>query len=198
MLYAKFVLKDSETRFFIQRVSVANEFIFLTIYLYKNIVSIKKRKLLIASIPIFLIFCIFDYIYYKNKGSNSKFGPLTVESLFFLIVIVYYFYEKMKFIISSPIYKSSSFWISVAFLVYFSGTFLLFLTSISMINDKVFLKQYNIIYGSIDILKNFILVIALLINKFSKIDSSTYSIKPNVDLDLFQPFNENPNLFSQK
>ena len=153
---------------------------------------------LIFSIPVFLVFCIWDYVFYSVQGTKTRFGPLAIESLFFLLIIVYYFYEKMKFIASNPIYKLASFWILVAFLIYFSGTFLLFLSSISMFNDKNFIKQYNIIYGSIDILKNILLLGGLFIHRFIKVDAGYEALKPDVDLDSFHPIDKNRNLTNPK
>src|SRR4029079_15084158 len=64
MLYSKFVMKDFVIRSIIQRISVANEFLFLSLYIYYNIISKKIKSLFIICIPAFIIFCIFDYYLY--------------------------------------------------------------------------------------------------------------------------------------
>ncbi|MEO7767136.1 MAG: hypothetical protein ABIS01_06910, partial [Ferruginibacter sp.] len=176
-----------------------NEFIFLSLYFYHNITINKKKNILVICISAFLIFCFVDSILYGFQQKNSGFGPLVVECLFFLIIILYYFYERMKFVIPTPIYKLSSFWISVAFLIYFSGTFLLFLASnSSMVHDENFVKNYNIIYGSVAILKNLLIVGGIFVHRFAKKDDLFETISPDIDLDSFQPFSQSTNLPGRK
>ena len=192
------VIKDPVSLSIIQRIAVPNEFIFLSIYFYHNITLPRKNTILLICISAFLLFCVVDYLYFGTKGINLAFGPLAIECLFFLLVILYYFYQRMKFVALIPIYKLSSFWISVAFLIYFSGTFLLFLASISMVHDDNFSIQYNVLYGTVAILKNLLIVVGLFVHRFSKKDDLFETIQPGIDLDSFQPFDHNTNLPNRK
>ena len=70
--------------------------------------------------------------------------------------------------VEEPIYQRSIFWVSVAFIINFSGNFFLFLYSKNSFNDEVFQRQYTIIYSSVTILKNILLCISLLINENRK------------------------------
>ncbi|MEO6547355.1 MAG: hypothetical protein ABIN94_05125, partial [Ferruginibacter sp.] len=148
---------------------------------------------------LFLIFCLLDYLFYGTQGTTPGSGPLVVECLFFLVVILYYFYEKMKFVASTPIYKSASFWLALAFLIYFSGTFLLFLASgSSMVHDQNFIRNYNIIYGTVAVVKNLLIAVGIIVHRFSKKDAQIDLLTANLDLDSLQSLNQNTNLSGRK
>ena len=82
-----------------------------------------------------------------------------------------------------PLYQLPSFWISVAFLVYFSGNFFLFLFSKVIENEPGFADQYTLIYSSITIIKNIFLCIALIINKKTIIPKDNSLIIPNLSME---------------
>ncbi len=185
-LYFRFIIQDPSKNLLIRRIFLVLEFIFIGLYYYNNIVLRYKKPILVVSIISFLVFSIIDFAI--NQNIKSHFIPLAIECLFFIIVIVYFFYEKMKYIITVPIYKLSSFWISVAFLINFSGTFFLFVSSISMIDVPGFRDQYKIIYGSVTIIKNILLCFGIFVNKSNEGPQNNEVIQPNVDLETFNPF----------
>ncbi|MCX6314259.1 MAG: hypothetical protein NTX08_05960 [Sphingobacteriales bacterium] len=108
-----------------------------------------------------------------------------------IFILVYFFFEKIKYDIQTPLYESKAFWIAVAFFIFFSGNFFLLLYSKSMINDLKFREQYVIIYNSFNIFKNLIICVAL----FIKENGGSIQLKQqniNLPQDHFYPFN-NPN-----
>lgn len=160
------------------------EFTLLCFFFSLNI----KRYTLSRYLPIlvlpFSFFCIYDYLTAPQPG--FAFLPLVIECLFFLIVITYIFYEKMKFSIEEPIFVTSLFWIAVGFIVYFSGNFFLFLYSRSSYNDEAFKIQYGIIYSSVTILKNILLCIGVTRKKERVIKNINSSFDSHID--PFSPF----------
>lgn len=60
-----------------------------------------------------------------------------------------------------PIYNKAIFWISVAFIVNFSGNFFLFIYSKNSYADDAFKRQYTLIYSTVTILKNILLIIGV-------------------------------------
>lgn len=60
------------------------------------------------------------------------------------------------------IYSTFDFWVIIAFLIYLSGTFFLYIMAQNMLNDRKFLIQYNIINAVFNILKDILLAIAML------------------------------------
>lgn len=94
-------------------------------------------------------------------------------------------YEKIQYSISSPIYYLPSFWVSVAFLIYFSGNFFLFLFSKSMFKNPDFRAQYTLIYSSVTIMKNIFLCTAIITNSNVVDNDTKANRKIDVDLDAF-------------
>jgi hypothetical protein len=92
-----------------------------------------------------------------------------------------------------PLYQLPSFWISVAFLVYFSGNFFLFLYSKSMLGEPGFDDQYTFIYSSIAIIKNALLIVAIFVNKNLATQEENRPIPADLNLDNFKPFNKSIN-----
>lgn len=75
---------------------------------------------------------------------------------------IYYFFDQLKQPNTFLIYSSINFWIIIAFLIYLSGTFFLFIYAESMLSNKEFLQQYIIINSSFALLKNILFSIAML------------------------------------
>ncbi len=179
--------KDHFHQLIVNRVFLVWEFIFLSWFYYTLLRFKYKKVFFITAATFFLLYSIFDF-WVTDSGSFS-FIPLVIECFFFLLVIVFYFYEKIQFNIATPIYYSPDFWISVAFLIYFSGNFFLFLFSKSMFDNPGFREQYTVIYGTVTIIKNIFLSTSIIV--YSNLRLEENSIRPlNVDLDAIYPFNK--------
>ena len=152
---------------------------FFSIYIKNN--SVKKTVLF--SLPVFIAFCLFDFLNEKKPG--LPFIPASVEHIVLLIIIIYYFFEVMQETVVEPIYQKAIFWICVAFIINSSGNFFLFLYSKNSYNDEIFKNQYTIIYTTVTLIKNFLLSISILIKE--KRDPSTNELI-DIDLDSFHPF----------
>lgn len=192
VIYYNFVRKDFVHRLVVNRVFLAVEFCFLSVYYYKVLVSGFKKVIFPVCITVFLLYSGYDY--YFSKPGEFTFIPLVIECLFFLLVIIYYFYEKIQYHISSPIYYSPGFWISVAFLIYFSGNFFLFLFSKTMFKDPNFRIQYTTIYSTVTIIKNIFLCTAIGVNAYLVKEEEKKSGLPiDIDLGTFNPLANNTN-----
>ena len=124
----------------------------------------------------------------RAKGPVLPFEPLAVEYVILLIFIVYFFFEIMQYPTIDPVYQKAIFWISVAFIINFSGNFFLFLYSKNSYNDEIFQRQYTIIYSTVTILKDILLCISALIKEKKDTPQSTPF---DVNFDNFKPFNQN-------
>ena len=164
------------------RIFIALEFILICTF-YRTIFTNPTMKTVLTSLVfIFIGFCIFNYI----QSPKTKFDiiPLVVESFFFTIVILYYFYDVMHYNLTIPLFQLANFWISFAFLIYFSGNFFVFLFSKLMENEPNFHVQYTTIYSSITIIKDILLCTGLLLNK-NPTQKDTTSLSNNVDLGSY-------------
>jgi hypothetical protein len=85
-----------------------------------------------------------------------------VESIFVILLCIYYLIIQLKGINSLFVYSTSNFWIIITFLIYLSGTFFLYIMAENMIRTKTFFIQYIVINSVFNILKNILLSIAML------------------------------------
>ncbi len=182
-LFFKFYLKDPYHQLLSNRIFLVCEFTFLSLYFYYTLVGKIKRLVLPAAVLCFIIHSLYDF--YSSKPGEFSFMPLVAECFFFILVIVYFMYEKIQYSISSPIYHLPSFWVSVAFLIYFSGNFFLFLFSKSMFKNPDFRIQYTLIYSTVTIMKNIFLCTAIITNSNLVDNDNKANRKIDVDLDTF-------------
>lgn len=142
------------------------EFVFISSIFLFNIKS-KFLKLIIRFAPVaFIAYSIYNYI--VTPGGIFDYKPLAAECLILLVYILYFFYEKIQTTTSIPIYQTKIFWIAVAFIIYCSGNFFLFLYSNNPIKDDELIFQYTIIYSTFAILKNIALCTGILVHEPSE------------------------------
>jgi hypothetical protein len=192
-LYFKFVQNDPIHQLLVKRVFLVVEFALLSIYYYFQLQHKFKRNIFLFATIAFLIYSIFDYLTAKSPQDFS-FILLVIECLFFALIIIYFFYEKIQFNVSTPILHTSEFWVSVAFLLYFTGNFFLFLFSKSMLTNPAFREQYIIIYGTITIIKDILLSVAILVHVHVNNDKNRLNDPIEIDLGTFNPLQNKPNL----
>lgn len=121
------------------------------------------KKIILGITIIFILFSVRDYLISDKDKFN--FMPLVAECLILLVYVIYFFYEKIQINTFIPIYQTNIFWIVVAFTLYCSGNFFLFLYSKNATNNDEFRFQYTLIYSTFTILKNILLCIGILIKQ---------------------------------
>jgi hypothetical protein len=84
-----------------------------------------------------------------------------------------------------PMYQTIFFWIVIAFFIYSSGNFFLFLYRNNTIDNDTSRQQYTIIYSTFTIVKDILLCIALSIKEKKK-ESSGFDI-PSFNDDWENP-----------
>lgn len=135
-------------------------------YFFYRILKTKNMGLVLLLGNIFLLFFFIPPLF--QKLDKLPFLPLALEEIFFMLVILFVLYEKIKFFSEQPIYNVANFWISLGFLINFSGTFFLFLFSISVPNkDLIFIKQYNTVVACFAVIKNILFCIAIYTNNIN-------------------------------
>ncbi len=181
-LIALYILKSYFIYDTVFRLFIALEYILIAIFFVLNIKSKRVNKVIFYSTFPFILFCIYDYL---TKQDSFSFYPQVVECIIFIFIITYLFYEKMNTDLSIPIYNLPVFWIAFGFLIYFSGSFFLFLFSKNFGENSEFKRLYHLIYGTVTITKNLLLCIGIYSTKFiiAPITSSDQIV--NLDLDPF-------------
>ena len=139
------------------RTYVITEYILLALFFFCTIKSkIPKNIILFSALP-FTIFCILNYFSSDPLVFNNK--TLLAEFSLFIIVIVYFFFEKMRIVTRIPLYQSITFWLCVGLFIYFTGNFF-YLLFTSTATDLKFKAQMHIIYSIVTITKDIILSLA--------------------------------------
>ncbi|WP_462219895.1 hypothetical protein [Ferruginibacter sp.] len=147
--------------------------------------KIIKKIVAFAPIPFFII-CLIDYL--SAKTLSIAYVPLLTECLFFIALLIYFFFEKMKLDVNEPLFNTFIFWIAVAFLINFSGNFLLFVYSETSNKEPDFKTNYTIIYSTVTIIKNILLCIAVTMKEsVNKNNSSNNSILTIANPLIFTP-----------
>ncbi len=161
--------------------------IIFTIILKNKII----KKLLALGCLLFFIFCCYEYFTAKNL--DIPYRSLVIECLFFIPVIIYFFFEKMKEEGGTPLFNTFMFWFSVAFFINFVGNLLLFAYSAAAVQDANYETSYTIIYSSVTILKNLLLCFAVTI-KEATISPNYRNTNDVFDMDdsFFAPDKTNP------
>lgn len=192
--YFKFIDNNPLKNLDGKRIFLLLEFIFLNYYFSFLIKS--KLRFFISSTSVFLFILYSYYDYTTSVKGTFSFIPLVVECFYFIFIILFFFYETIRYNISKPLYSATSFWISVGFLIYFSGNFFLFLFSSVLSKDPQFRPTFTLIYNVVTIIKNIFLCTAIIVNAFSKDNNNKAPIsnKIDVDLDTFNPFTKKTNL----
>jgi hypothetical protein len=186
VIITRYVNDSPEQYYLVTRIYNILEYFLLAYFFSLHITNKFVRKFLLISTFPFFIFCIYDFV--SAKEPTLAFYPLTFEYLVLLLFIVYFFFEVMQETVVEPIYQKAIFWISVAFIINFSGNFFLFLYSKNSYNDEAFKRQFTIIYCSVTILKNILLCIAVSIKEKNNELRSFDNISLDSKLDNYLPF----------
>lgn len=138
----------------------------VSIFFYNVFKTKYKGLILFSGASILIILFIVSFL---KPLETLPFLPLVLEEIFFLLVILFFFYEKIKYITETPLYTIPNFWIALGFLTYFSGTFFLYLISISVQNkDAEYRQQYNFVVACFSVLKNILFCLAIYTNKINE------------------------------
>lgn len=179
LLSCRFIFHNHQTGLLLSRLFLVVECILLGLFYFFNLKSNKKIYFLVTGIT--LILCLFFYDLFTNNNKPS-FLPLASEGIFFILIILYFFYEKVNFISETPLYSLPSFWISVGLLISFSGTFFLYLVSVTMAQDPSFRNLYNSIYGTFTVIKNILLCVGIYSIQIDLSKVKEFKLIPNLDL----------------
>ncbi len=185
VLTFRYIFKSYHSFLLFERFFIVTEFALISHFFIYNFIQLKLKKITRFLIIPLLLFSLYDYM--TSINLDFTYYPLVMECLLFLLIILFFFYEKMKYITKFPIYQSPAFWIAVAFLIFSTGNFFLFLFTkilqLSLHNKLL----YNDIYGLFTIFKNILLCTAVVVAKNLKIKEDLSKIKLDLEPDLFKP-----------
>ena len=142
------------------RIFTVVEFTLLMAFLFTNTKkSFNKKLVLIASI-FFLISFLFDYQSFKITEFDSL--PTGIESLIIIVLTILNIKENLT---RDNILKQSATWINFANLLFFSGSFFLFILSQNNLQNTEFANIYAFSIAILNIIKNGLYSFGILIDK---------------------------------
>lgn len=132
-------------------------------YLTLIIQNSSAKKILISLGVIFLAFALFDL---KNsKADTFDSIPTVIECLILLSFSIFYLYEQIKDPNNLFLYNTPNFWIVVGIILFFSGTFFLFIYGQSSSKLPDWDKTFRLINGVCSLLEYILFLIAFIIAK---------------------------------
>ena len=158
------------------------EYSFFCYFIY----LILPNNLVKRSVPFvwigFLLFAFIDYAFFSKAQEFDSIAS-GIESIIVLMLSIYFLFSQVKGANSLLIYSTFNFWAVIAFLIYFSGTFFLYLMTERMMHDVSFQKQYFVINISFNILKNLLLCVAMTM-RLNTVKQEK-SVIPDLDDDFY-------------
>jgi hypothetical protein len=162
------------------------EYLLIALFLFNILESGKAKTGLLISLPIFLIYNIYDFV--RNDNLSFSNDTTLLEFVIFIVLIIFYLFEKMKVNQQTPAYSSINFWLNVGLFVYFTGNFFYILLVENSANATIAVKnQLIIIYCIITILKNLILSFAFVKNDIedSFKNNNKFKFPKDLNFDTF-------------
>jgi len=161
ILFYPIILHITKNEFLAYRIFTIIEYLLISSYLHYIIKSISFKKLILILSIGFIIFSIFDLINSKSNSFDSS--PTGVACILILFYSIFYLFEKINKPDSLFLYSTPDFWIVVALIIFFSGTFFIYIFSQTNYNDPTFKSTFTLINASFSLLKNLMFSIAFLI-----------------------------------
>jgi hypothetical protein len=137
------------------------EFSCFCLFYYFAVSTTIVRKGLLPLWSLFFIFALVDF-FQINKQSSFDSINTGIESIFIILMCIYYLVVQIRGVNDLFVYSTSNFWIVITFLILTSGTFFLYIMAENNYDNKIFQLQYDIINTIFNILKNILFSTAML------------------------------------
>ena len=154
------------------------EFTFFCFFIYYALPNISLKK-----VALFLWIGFLAYAFINYKGQEWDSFAIGIESIIIILLCIGYLFIQLRKPSNLFVSSTFDFWVVIAFLIYFAGTFFLQILTESMRENASFQLQYGIINNSFNILKNILLSVAMTMKLNNHQKAS--SLLPDLDDDLF-------------
>ena len=171
LFYIIYCIINEGLSFYLQRIQAINfawllysftviEYSFFCYFIYIVLPHNFIKKMIPFFWVSFIAFASVDYIFY-NSGNEFGSFEVGVESILIILLCAYYLFYQVKSSNTLLVYSTFNFWVVIAFFLYFSGTFFLYLFTDKMARNPEFQKLYFIINIVVNIMKNVLLCVAM-------------------------------------
>ena len=156
LVLSKLSLKYLESELYSFRLFTIVEYSIITFFILQLIESILFKRLIKIGSVIFIAISILDI--YTSSFTSFDSLPSGIESILVLSYCLFFVYEKMT---SSDFSFNGTIWITIGFILFFSGTFFLFILSQNNFKDSSFILTYGYIVAIFNIIKNLFITIGV-------------------------------------
>jgi hypothetical protein len=156
LVLSKLSLKYLESELYSFRLFTIVEYSIITFFIFKLIVSDLFKRLIKIGSVFFIVVSILDIYTSSFKSFDSL--PSGLESILVLSYCLFFVYEKMT---SNEFSFNGTIWITIGFILFFSGTFFLFILSQNNFKDRSFILTYGYIVAIFNIIKNSFITIGI-------------------------------------
>ncbi|MEY2834872.1 MAG: hypothetical protein RLZZ557_534 [Bacteroidota bacterium] len=157
------------------RVFTIIEFISLSAVLFILLQTHTFKRILLVASSLFFAALIVDLL--TNSVANFDSIPTGVESILILFYCILLLYESLSE--GKPLFSFSVFF-AVSLIIFFSGTFFLFIMSQNNFENEEFSQLYDYIVAISKILMTLIMSIGLFANNQSKVDAKHHRTFQNI------------------
>jgi hypothetical protein len=157
------IISISGRQFLAYRIVTIFELIFLSYYLSLILKANQAKKLLGFLTLIFIGTAIFDLT--KSNSQTFDSIPTVLECLIIILFSVLFFYEQLKSTEAIFIYSNPNFLIVVGLILFFSGSFFVFIYAQNYWGSAEFTKTFQLLTAFLSLIENIFFLIAFIIAK---------------------------------
>lgn len=155
------------------KIFTAVEFGLVSLYLYPLIQLKIKKSIFILFSSIFVITILTENILIDNQNFDSV--STGVSALLILILSILYLFSRVSYNPNLEIFKiDSPFLIISSIIIYFSGTFFIYILTKNNFLDENFRISYSLINALVLIIRNLIIVVVFLKNLKPSFNQNTF------------------------
>ena len=159
LILNKLSLKYFNSEIYSYRIFTIVEFCSIIFYSYYTTQNNLIKKLILGAFLLFFCSQVYDIIYNNTFDFDSI--PVGIESVSILIVSILLIYNKLTNESPENIFSPEVI-ISIAFILFFAGTFFLFILSQQNFYKKSFNETFSYIVASFNIIKNTLITIGVI------------------------------------
>lgn len=159
LILSKLSIKYFGTEIYSYRLFTVIEFVSLSLFIYFSIETVKFKKIILLTFILFFVGIIIDFFTSSLNQFDSL--PSGIESLLILNSALLLLYEKVLNEATSN-KNTSPIIITSGIIIFFSGTFFLFILSQKNYTDTNFSKSYGYLVAFFNIIKNIFIILGII------------------------------------
>jgi len=100
------------------------EYSLLALFYYQTLMGRKLKTVILITIPLFIIFCVYYYSSNSQSFSGPDFTDFTVEAILICIFVIIFFSQLLNRRVYLTLTSYPSFWINTGNLIFYAGNLL--------------------------------------------------------------------------